>query len=128
MRRIFLNPAALAVIFLATALMMAAEKRSSADKQQSAYALIFGTVYAPTGQPVYGVKVTIRRAEGKKARWELISDHQGEFAQRVPAGKAAYVLQTEVKKTKTFPFGPAPQKTIQIENDERQDVSMHLTE
>ena len=54
------------------------------------YALIFGTVWGPDDRPVYGVKVKIRRADQKKARWELFSDHHGEFAQRVPVGPADY--------------------------------------
>src|SRR4051794_33132456 len=61
------------------------------------YALIFGTLYDAHNQPLYGVAIKIRRADQKKAKWELMSDHQGEFAQRVPAGKADYVVWAEVK-------------------------------
>ena len=122
-----LHTAALAaVIFLMGPSGHAQE--SARGKTQAPYALIFGTVYDPTGRPVYGIKIVLRRADAKKPRWELISNHQGEFAQRIPAGKAEYVLTTEVKKTKDFPFGPAQQKTVQVENEERQDVSLHLTE
>jgi hypothetical protein len=49
------------------------------------YALIFGTVFDPEGHTLYGVKVKIRRADEKKARWELYSNHTGEFAHRVPS-------------------------------------------
>jgi len=71
--------------------------RGSDDQKQKPYALIFGTVWDPDGHPLYAVKVKIRRASEKKARWELYSDHAGEFAQRVPAGKADYVVWAEVK-------------------------------
>src|SRR3984893_16431018 len=52
------------------------------------YALIFGTVWGPDDRPIYGVRVKIRRAQDKKPKWELYSNHTGEFAQRVQAGKA----------------------------------------
>ena len=61
------------------------------------YALIFGTVWGPDDRPVYGVRVHIRRADQKKAKWELYSNHSGEFAQRLPAGKADYVVWVDTK-------------------------------
>jgi hypothetical protein len=95
------------------------------DDAPAPYALIFGTVWGADNRPVYGVPVKIRLAEKKKARWELTSDHHGEFAQRVPAGKADYVVWADVKVTK----GAAkPQVLVHIENDERKDVGLHLTE
>ena len=60
------------------------------------YSLLFGTVYSADDRPAYGVKVKIRRAQEKKARWELYSDHRGELAQRLPAGSADYVVWAEV--------------------------------
>src|SRR5580765_669827 len=56
------------------------------------YALIAGTVWGPDDRPIYGVSVKIRKGtdKPKKVRWELYSDHMGEFAQRVPAGEADY--------------------------------------
>lgn len=89
------------------------------------YALIFGTVYAPDDRPAYGVRVKIRRAEEKKARWELFSDHHGEFAQRLPAGRADYVVWADVKGPKDR---PKPEARVHIENDERVDISLHLVE
>jgi hypothetical protein len=89
------------------------------------YALIFGTVWTAQDRPAYGVPVKIRRANEKKARWELVSDHRGEFAQRVPIGKQDYVIWADIKVGK----GKAkPQTTVHVENDERVDVSLHLTE
>jgi hypothetical protein len=96
------------------------------------YALIFGTVWGPDDHPVYGVKVRMRREDQKKAKWELISDHSGEFAQRVPAGKVTYILWVEAKDLKGFksPDGnqlqPGPEVTVQITADERQDIGLHL--
>ena len=95
------------------------------QKELKPYALIFGTVWDKNDRPAYGVPVKIRPADQKKAKWELMSNHTGEFAQRVPAGKADYVVWLDIKTPKG---GAKPQKTIHIENDERVDIGLHLTE
>jgi hypothetical protein len=86
-------------------------------------------VFDPDGQTVYGVKVKIRRADQKKARWELVSDRHGEFAQRVPAGQAEYVVWPDLKDYK-LPSGkhlkPGTEVTVHISNDERSDIGLHL--
>lgn len=88
------------------------------------YALIIGTVWGPDNRPVAGIPIKIRRATDKKAKWELVSDARGEFAQRVPAGTQDYVIQADIK----IPKGQAkPEITVQIGNNERKDVGMHLT-
>jgi hypothetical protein len=89
------------------------------------YALIFGTVWSPDGRPAYGVSVKIRRAEEKKARWERFSDQRGEFAQRLPAGAADYVVWADLKGPKDQ---PRPEVKVHIQNDERVDISLHLVE
>ena len=97
-----------------------------ADSKQHArdpYALLFGTVYGPDQRPEYGVHIKIRRADQKKPKWELMSDHQGEFAQRVPAGKADYVITADVKTPKGQ---PKPELTIHVDNDERKDFVLRL--
>src|SRR4030088_132625 len=94
------------------------------------YALIFGTVWGPDDHPLYGVKVKIRRAQDKRARWELYSDHRGEFAQRISAGKADYVVWADLKNFKSAdgkPLHPAQGVAVHVEADERVDVSLHLT-
>jgi hypothetical protein len=97
---------------------VASEKRA-----EKPYALIFGTVYASDSRPAYGVRVKIRRADQKKAQWELYSDHQGEFAQRVPAGAADYIVWAEPEHE----HGPSPEVKVHVENDERVDLGLHLT-
>ena len=87
------------------------------------YALLFGTLFGPDDRPVYGVRITIRRADQKKPKWELWSNHEGEFAQRVPAGKADYIVTAEVKTPKGQ---PKPELTVHIDNDERKDFALHL--
>lgn len=98
-------------------------------KSEKPYALIYGTVYGPDDLTVYGVKVNIRRSDQKKPKWELYSDHAGEFAQRLPAGHATYVIWADLKGYK--PLNGKQLKvgepvTVEIQNDERADISLHL--
>lgn len=95
------------------------------------YALIFGTVWGPDNHPVYGVRVKIRRStdKPKKVRWELYSDHRGEFAQRVPAGESDYIISADLKGVKLSDGAPAhaQEVTVHVYNDEREDTGLHLT-
>ncbi len=94
------------------------------------YALIAGTVWGPDDRPVYGIPVKIRRAKDKKPKWEVYSDHMGEFAQRVPAGEADYILSADLSKVKTADGQPVrlvQEVTVHIYNDEREDTGLHLT-
>ncbi len=100
-------------------------------KPTDAYALIFGTVWGPDNRAAYGIKVKIRRVPGKKAKWELYSDHAGEFAQRVPAGKADYVVWADLKGVKTADgqlLHLAEEVPVHVEYDERVDIGLHLTQ
>lgn len=110
-------------LVLAVASISSLTRADSKSHARDPYALLFGTVYGPDNRPEYGVHIKIRRADEKKTKWELISDHQGEFAQRVPAGKADYVITADVKTRKGE---PKPQLTIKVDNDERKDFVLHL--
>ena len=122
-------PRLLRALLLVAALLAPLGVRPAAsslrEDPRKPYALIFGTVYSPDDRPAFGVKVKIRRAQEKKARWELFSDHQGEFAQRLPAGSADYVVWAEVKGPKDQ---PKAEVKVHIKNDERVDISLHLLE
>lgn len=125
-RRVAINPRSIALP-LAIALIMSAIPISARSDSKShlhdPYALLSGTLFGPDGHAVYGVRITIRRSDQKKPKWELWSDHQGEFAQRVPAGKADYIITAEVKTPKGQ---PKPELTVHIENEERKDFVLHL--
>jgi hypothetical protein len=100
--------------------------------EEKHYGLIFGTVWNAKDQPVQGVRVKIRRSSDKKARWEVYSNKVGEFEQLVPAGN--YVVWADVKRPKTAKKGDhgnqwmPPQVTVQVDNDVRVDIGLHLTE
>ena len=100
-------------------------------KPTDPYALIFGTVWGPDNHPAYGVKVLIRRASDKKPSWELYSDHRGEFAQRVAAGKNDYIVTADLKGVKTQDGKSVrlPEDVpVHVEYDERVDIGLHLVE
>jgi hypothetical protein len=106
-------------------------------QKEKPYALIFGTAYGPDDRPLYGVKITIRRQEKKHPNWALISDHRGEFAQRVPPGPGDYTIHGEAEYAPTGEDGE-PQLSrkmklkgearVHVDNEERRDISVHLTE
>jgi hypothetical protein len=113
--------------------LIAAPASKDKDKVKvKPYALIAGTVWGPDDRPVYGVTVKIRRAtdKAKKVRWEVYSDHMGEFAQRVPAGESDYILWADLKGFKPAdgkPLHLVQPVTVHIYNDEREDTGLHLS-
>jgi len=118
---------------LGTRLLPAASASPAAQrlKPTDPYALIFGTVWGPDNHPVYGITVKIRRLPDKKPTWEVYSDHAGEFAQRVPAGKADYVVWADLKGVKTKdgqPLHLREEVPVHVEYDERADIGLHLTQ
>jgi hypothetical protein len=103
---------------------------SSKDlKPNDPYALIFGTVWGPDDRPVYGITVKIRRAQDKKPKWQVYSDHSGEFAQRIAAGKADYIVWADLKGVKFTdgqPLHLVEEVPVHVEYDERVDIGLHL--
>ena len=120
----------LLVVLLLPALVSHPSVFAAQKDKDKPYALIAGTVWGPDNRPVYGVRVKIRRSSDKpkKVRWEVFSDHHGEFAQRVPAGKEDYVISADLKGVKTTDGKQlqAEDVKVHIENDERADVGLHL--
>ncbi len=123
----------LSPVFSSRMSLAAAPPSKASDKEkEKPYALIAGTVWGPDDHPVYGITVKIRRAtdKPKKVRWQLYSDHMGEFAQRVPAGEADYIIWADLKGVKSTDGKPvrlAQPVTVHIYNDEREDTGLHLT-
>jgi len=109
--------------------------KSSKDSRKH-YALIFGTAFGPDKRPLYGVKVDIHPADKKRPKWELMSDHNGEFAARVPPGPGDYVIEAvvEIAPTEDGKVQMHKKKRYQaetrvhIDNEERQDIGVHLKE
>jgi hypothetical protein len=121
------------LLFLVSLECPSARADSTAKKLKPTdpYALIFGTVWGPDDHPVYGVKVLIRRASDRKPKWELYSDHHGEFALRVAAGKNDYIVGADLKGVKTHDGHPVhltEEVPVHVEYDERVDIGLHLAQ
>jgi hypothetical protein len=106
------------------------------DKKKENYGLIFGTAYGPDDRPLYGVRVIIHPAGKKHPSWELVSDHRGEFAQRVPPGPGDYEVSGAIDLVPVEDGKPQNSKRrhlkgeakVHIDDQERRDFSLHLTE
>ncbi|MGC2742912.1 MAG: hypothetical protein WA672_06975 [Candidatus Angelobacter sp.] len=132
------NTAACVAIFaLVTLIYPALAASKEKPKKEKPYALIFGTAYGPNDRPLYGVKITVRPQKKKHPSWDLISDHRGEFAQRVPAGTNDYLVRGEAEYAPMGDDGkPQLSKKVRlkgetrvhVDNEERRDISLHLTE
>lgn len=112
------------------------QKNSKLQNKEKPYGLLFGTAYGPDDHAMYGVRVTIHPEGHKKPSWELMSDHRGEFAQRVPPGPGDYVVTGEIE---IFPsVDGKPQKSrkkrltgqakVHLGGEEQQDFSLHMSE
>ena len=130
------SPPCLLLVFFCAALgwqvlpVAGASPASKTLKPTDSYALIFGTVWGPDNRAVYGIPVKIRRVPDKKPKWQVYSDHSGEFAQRVPAGQADYVVWADLKGVKTTDGSSlhlAEEVPVHVEYDERVDIGLHLT-
>jgi hypothetical protein len=127
-RIVILELCLLAVLCLSSSAAGAGSFPSAGSKREKPYAVIFGTVWGADDHPLYGVKIKLRREDEKKARWELYSDHNGEFAFRVPAGKQDYVIWADVKGHKSQNGSELQDEEIKVhvDGDERVDTGLHL--
>lgn len=107
---------------------------ASFDGKQKDYGLLFGTAFGPDDRPMYGVRVTIRPVGKKHPSYDLLSDHRGEFAQRLPPGPCDYLVTGEVEIT-PIENGKAQKKkhfkgetTVHLDGQERRDFSLHMKE
>lgn len=129
MRRSFPAVFVLIVVAMVSTATAFSSHPSFEPGSEKPYALIYGTVFGPDNRSVYGIKVKIRRADQKKPKWELISDHAGEFAQRVPAGRFDYIVSADLKGCKVpecKKLQGGTEVTVHVQNDERADISLHL--
>ena len=133
-KRHFLRTAiALALALLLSSSASSAEKDKDLKKH---FGLIFGTAYGPDDRPLYGARIEIHPVGHKHPSFELISDHRGEFAQRVAPGPADYLItgQVEYAPIENGALQTGKKKKmkaetkVHIEAEERQDVSLHFKE
>jgi hypothetical protein len=109
----------------------AAQKK---DDSKRHYGLISGTAYGPDDRPLYGVSITIHPEGKKHPSWDLVSDHRGEFAQRVPPGPEDYIVDGQVELAPLENGVPQLHKKkklrdqvkVHIDNEEIRDISIHM--
>src|SRR5579863_1152962 len=122
--------ACLLVYIVALQVVAAPGVFSQSDRiTEKPYALLFVTVWGPDDHPVYGVNVSIRRADKKKPRWEIYSDHRGEAAQRLPPGPGDYVVVADPKGIKDMngkALQPSDEVKVHFVKEERVDIGLHL--
>lgn len=58
--------------------------------------LLYGNVFTADGHLFEGAEVHVRRASGKKPKWDAVSDRRGEFAVRVPPD-GDYIVEVKAK-------------------------------
>ncbi len=76
-----------------------ANESSSTSKNKRSHAndvLLRGTVFNEHGLAMWQVRLSIRRANEKKSRWETYTNSRGEFAIRLQPG-SDYEMQAESK-------------------------------
>jgi hypothetical protein len=107
----------LACLFLATATLAGPAR---AQKRFQPYALVYVTVfYEENDFLVRNARVDVRLKDTKK-HWDAKTNEEGSAAVQVPAGKAVYVVESQVSGRQ------ADRKEVSVENDERVDVVLHL--
>jgi len=96
------------------------QKQKGGKQKQESYALLAGTVFDENGRRVPEAGIRIREKDGKR-HWEALTDASGEFAVRLPAGTAVYIVGASRRGFS------ADSKEVTIGADERQDISLRIT-
>lgn len=112
------------------------QKNPKPQTKEKPYGVLFGTAYGPDDHAMYGVHVIIHLDGHKKPSWELMSDHRGEFAQRVPPGPGDYVITGEVEILPVVDGKPRKSQKkrlkgetkVHLGGEEQQDFSLHMNE
>ncbi len=112
------------LLLVASAAWLAAADK---PKKQESYSVVAGTVFRESGLSLPGASVTLapENEAGAKVRVKKLtatSDGRGEFAFRVPAVAAKYVVQATMKGYSS------ETKTVFVSAEERIDVTLSLRE
>lgn len=94
---------------------------ASKKKDRDAKAIIAGTVFQSSGRLLPGAKVEAVAQSDAKAKSQTVTDVQGDFAIRVPAGPATYIV------TATARGFQAQQKTVEVYEDGKVRTNLILS-
>ena len=110
------------LVLLAAASPSVAQKASAPAAQRSAYAIVAGSVFRESGFSLPGATVTLApKGVTKSKNLKSVTDARGEFAFRVPAAPANYLLTAAMKGFKTAEAEAA------VGGEERVDVTLVLS-
>jgi hypothetical protein len=113
--------AALAAVLLAVASLPGAQKNDKKKTRTIQQALLYGSVFQESGVSLRGARVVAFNAERPNIRKETVTDVQGEFAVRFPAGKARYTIEVSAEGF------TSEKKTVEVAGDERVDLTFRLS-
>ena len=100
---------------------LAAPARAPKDTKSEPYALLAGTVLTTEGFSLPGIPVSAKRQGERKPKWRAVSDRRGEFAIRLPAGRATYEVATESREHEN------ETKSVELAGEERIEVLFRLS-
>jgi hypothetical protein len=112
------------LVILAWVVLLGAGAASAADskkKDREAVAIVAGTVFQSSGHLLRGAKVEAVAQDPAAKKISTVTDAQGDFAMRVPAGRGTYVVTATAKGFQ------AAQKTVEVYEDERVRTNLILT-
>lgn len=100
-------------------------KGKKKDVESEAYALLGGTCINEKGLSLPGVTIEANLQNSsepklRKKKWTTSTDGRGEFAVRLPAGKATFQVKASKKGYQS------QEKTVGFNGDERQDLLFHM--
>ena len=114
--------ATLAAVLVTFGLLVPGAAKGEKKKGKAvAQAVLGGSVFREDGFLLRGARVLVTNLDRPKEKKETATDVQGEFAVRVPAGKARYSVEVSAEG-----FG-SEKKTVEIAGDERVDLTFHLS-
>ena len=113
--------AALAAVLLAVASLPGAQKNDKKKTRTIQQALLYGSVFQESGFSLRGARVMAFNTERPNIRKETVTDVQGEFAVRFPAGKARYTIEVSAEGF------TSEKKTVEVAGDERVDLTFRLS-
>ena len=95
------------------------------DMKLEDYALLAGTCFGEKGLSLPGVTVeAVIQASGgakpKRKKWTASTDMRGEFALRLPAGKATFLIRASKNGYQS------QEKIVIFSNDEREDILFNM--
>lgn len=115
--------AACLLLVVAGILLSGAVALHAADKKKQAEpeAIIAGTVFQSSGHLLRGAKVEVAAQGDPKIKGDTLTDSQGDFAIRVPAGQRTYAVTASARG-----FRPA-QKTVDVYESEKVRTNLILS-